>query len=200
MVYSYFADYAKKAAHLGIEYAFPRTGAIALISGVTGWYAYQYSMTYSQGILAETIAKQFEEKFPYLGRTTGHLVAPSIVPWVSPYISERFSLGVSLATSLTLNIIAEVVFGIKARKDIDQAALDSLVKITSEKPFVPSTILSPEKSLAFQASQEKFPTEKNTLDQQNFGLVGDVENDQDDEDFFEEDSLARKICCWNRFC
>lgn len=110
MVYDYFADYAKKAAHLGIECTFPRSPSIAIISGGIGWYAYQCGMTYGQKFLCERINDR-------LGYALGTASAPFIVPWLCPYLSTGISLGASLTSSFTLNMVAHLFFGVKAKKD-----------------------------------------------------------------------------------
>lgn len=150
MGYDYFADYAKKAAHLGVEYTFPRNATIAVISGGVGWYAYQCGMTFGQEILRKQICEQFAAAMPAVpenliwlvgkdffrdaGWNAGFAASPLIVPWLCPYLSTQISLGSSLATSLTLNLIAQLFFGTKIKKDKEHLLPTALKKIGIEIP------------------------------------------------------------------
>lgn len=137
MVYDYFADYAKKAAHLGIEYTFPRNATIAVIAGGVGWYAYQCGMTFGQERLRKTIENQFQQvtpNFPNIGGTIGTAVSPLIVPWLCPYLSTQVSVAASVTTSFTLNMIAQLFFGTKANKDGIHPLPDALKAIGVEAP------------------------------------------------------------------
>lgn len=116
MVYTRFANFSKSIAHTLVDYTFPSTPTIATISGGLGWYAYQYSMTYSQGFLANAINAEFKKSYGPIGHTIGHFGAPLIVPWLAPYISAQISVGATLTSSLVLNLIAQTFFGVVIEK------------------------------------------------------------------------------------
>jgi hypothetical protein len=111
------ADYTKKMAQIGINYAFPRTGTIAAISAGVGWYTYQWGLTFGPQLAANAVIRQWEEWVPFAGWYIGKGLSPFIIPQATPYIASQISLGCSLATTLTLNVIAQVFFKIKEQPD-----------------------------------------------------------------------------------
>jgi hypothetical protein len=123
MVYDYLATFTKEIGHQAIEWTFPRTSSIALVSAFTGWYSYQFGDTYLSSWMADSYTDGVTNffKHPWIPEIVpwlaGKASAPIFVPGASKYINEKTSLGVSLATSLTLNILAAAFFGIKAKKD-----------------------------------------------------------------------------------
>lgn len=103
MVYDIFAHYAKKAAHIGVEYTFPSTPSIAMLSGYGSWCAYRCGITFIPGIIVDLCRNK-------MGYVQGSITAAAIVPEVLPYASYLLSVGAYFTTSLALNLISIGVF------------------------------------------------------------------------------------------
>jgi hypothetical protein len=110
------ADYTKKMAQIGINYAFPRTGTIAAISAGVGWYTYQWGLTFGPQLAANAVIRQWEEWVPFAGWYIGKGLSPFIIPQATPYIASQISLGCSLATTLTLKLKNSLITSIYCPK------------------------------------------------------------------------------------
>jgi len=193
MIYNFFADYTKKAVHTSVEYAFPRTASIALTSAATGWYAYQYTMTYGQGLIADIITEQFKRAYPTGGAVAGHLVAPFFVPWIAPYLAGHISLGVSLTSSFTLNVLAQKIFGIEAPNNAQHPLPNALKTLGLESLEISSQTSLLQSTLAAQpSSTESSDTITMNHKETNIPL-------EENDDIFGKDPLDRSAVCWN-FC
>jgi hypothetical protein len=116
VVYSTFAGYSKKTINWAVENTFPSTPAIAAVTGAVSWYGYRVGLTYAPNIINTWICAQ-------IGYVKGLVAAPLITPSLTPYIALYISIGSSIAVSITLNLIAILIFKIKARWDERHAAM-----------------------------------------------------------------------------
>lgn len=99
-------DSTKSAAHWLIDITFPRTSAIATLSGLASLYGYNYGMTNSQGFMVTKVNNALDNVFPsWISWGLAHFGSPLFVPSVAPQISLALSIGTGCATSVTLNLL-----------------------------------------------------------------------------------------------
>jgi hypothetical protein len=205
MVYAIFADYTKTAAHGLIEITFPRTSAIAALSGALGYYAYSYYETWGRGYTAQMLVNYLSANGMSETIAT-HIVAPAVIPQVSPHIARTIGVIASTSTSLILNLFLMAIYGTVLKKQKEQKTEEPLKEIIIEQegPLLQESIarlaleVKPAPlpmDLAGTAGQTQMTALNTEAESRPESGQKQMLDEGDADEIWDEEYLKKKLCC-----